>query len=124
MMETELEETEYTEPKKIPLNYDLLFSNIFVEVFDIEKAFDKAITDFTNILLKRGIQANPKDLYSQMDMMLTRLMKIYVAKRMCVNLGLHEEANNIIANEMELVYRSKQKAVNPIMPISGEHKND
>jgi hypothetical protein len=47
-----------------------------------------------------------------------------VAKRMCVNLGLHEEANNIIANEMELVYRSKQKAVNPIMPISGEHKND
>jgi len=89
--------------------YDELFYQIYLEIHEIEFGFKKATEGLTSVLLKRGIEIDPSQIRDQIDLMLTRLSKITIAKRLCFGLGLHNEMDDIMQREMDLIYGSRQK---------------
>lgn len=120
-----LEETEeLTEEGLIPakqetytpsLDYEKFFNSLFLEVYDVESGLDRAMENYTKILLKRGIEVNPSALYQQIEFMTTRLTKLTIVKRICMALGLIDEMDNILDREMGLIYQSNQSS--PAKPV-------
>jgi len=83
-----------------------LFNDIYLEAFDIEYALTKSSEDFSSKLVEKGIKANPDNLYSTVDYINTRLLRVSVIKRLCMAYGLHCEYKDILAHELELLYNS------------------
>lgn len=86
------------------LDFKRVFNDLLLEVHDVESSLYKTQEDFTNVLLKRGIEINPQGMYKYLDLIMTRLMKIYTVKRMCMSLGMHSEYDKILDHELGLVY--------------------
>ena len=100
------ENVEEEKPKKVMLDYESFFQELFLEVYDIEHGFDKAVEKYTEVLVSRGIRVNPQLVYNQIEMMLSRVTKIYIVKRLCPALGLISEQDLILQNELELMYKT------------------
>jgi len=91
---------------KSPVHWKKIFLQIFSEILEIESGFVQAKTDYTNGLLNMGSNESPQALYDKVDMMSTRLEQIYLIKRLCGILGLHNEMDSIIEHELSLIYKS------------------
>jgi len=89
--------------------YEKAFHQIFLEILDYDKGLHQAKESYTNALLKSGSRENPQDLYEFMDLFSSRIEKIHVVKRLCGMLGLHNEMDEIISKEMELIYNRPSK---------------
>ena len=108
----EAEEDEYAPTPMADLNKGILgsinhrkmFNDLLLEVHDVESSLNTIQESFTEALLKRGIPVNPQDMYRHLDLTVTRLMKVYSLKRMCMSLGLHIEYDKILDHELGLIY--------------------
>ena len=85
-----------------------MFNEIFLESYDLEVAFDKSSTKYTDLLIERGISVNPQAVFSLIDMVLTRLQRVAVVKRLAFAMGLQDEYDQIIHRELDIIYSSKQ----------------
>ena len=82
-----------------------MFNDLYLGVFDIQKAYHVSTGNFTDGLLKQGIQVNPEDLYAEVERILTRLTTVSIVKDLCSHLGLIHEYDAILEKEMNLIYR-------------------
>lgn len=89
--------------------YERAFHKIFLEILDYGKGLHQAKESYTNALLNAGARENPQELYEFIDLFSTRIEKIHIVKRLCVMLGLHTEMDEIISNELELIYKRPSK---------------
>ena len=107
--------------------YEREFHRIFLGLLDFGKAYHNSKQDFTAALLNTGSKENPQDIYSFIDMMSSRLEKIYIIKRMCAVLGLHNEMDRILEAEMDIIYKSpnirKPAPVNYGDHVAGEFRH-
>jgi len=90
-------------------DYEKAYHKIFLEVIDISKGFHFSKESFTSALLNGGSHENPQELYEYMDLLISRLEKMHVVKRLCGMLGLHSEMEEILTNEMNLIYNRPSK---------------
>lgn len=91
-------------------NYFEFFTNLFVEVYDVQSGFEQATENYTKVLLERGLEINPQELYSQVQLMARRYMKLAMVKRLCHAMGLSGEMDKILEREMDLVYNSNRSS--------------
>lgn len=88
------------------VDYQDMFNNLYLQIYDLQKAFYVSKEKFTQGLLNQGIQANPEDLYKNIEMILTRLTTVSLVKDLCHHLGLISEYDTILEKELGLIYRS------------------
>ena len=104
------------QPQTVPsLDFEKLFNEIFLEVFDVESGLDRAMENYTKVLLSRGIDVNPSGVYQQIELIQTRLTKLNIVKRLCSALGLIDEMDRILEHEMGLIYQGSRPA--PQRPV-------
>jgi hypothetical protein len=87
-----------------PVNFEKFFNDLLLEVCEVEKGFHSIQEKFTQALLSQGVEMNPQGVYQNMDLILTRMVKILMVKRMASVLGLHQEYDDILAQELNLAY--------------------
>lgn len=108
-------------------NLEKLFFDIFLETYDIENGFHKASETYTSALLKKGIQVNPQAVYTLVDQVKDRLLRVNVVKRLCMGLSLQGEYDRILDREMNLFYtagNSPKPVILPAQKIMGEKDKD
>jgi hypothetical protein len=110
---------------KTPIFWEKAFHEFFLEILDFDTGYAQAKTSYTTAFLENGIHTNPQHLHRFLDMMITRLQHIYMVKRLGNFLGLHNEMDRIIDNELTLIYnRPSGGAGGPFVdrnnPIAGE----
>lgn len=113
-----------TAPHQPSQDYEQLFNDIFLEIYDVEYALNRSTEKYTEVLLKRGIEVNATAVYQHVDMITTRLMKINTIKRLCNAFGLHGELDTILEKELSLMYsptRPTEKPRRVDRTIVGEH---
>jgi hypothetical protein len=106
-------------------NYEKIFHDIFLELLDISKGYVESKVSFTNAQLKSGSQENFQAVYQFMEMATQRLERIVIVKRLCLLYGLHKEMDEILSNELELIYKTntpprKYTTTDISNPIAGE----
>jgi hypothetical protein len=85
-------------------NFADLYVQIIKEIHLYESSLAAATESYTTALLNTGGMVNLDQLYNQLDMANTRLMRMLIVKRLCASLGLSEEYQLILNAEMELIY--------------------
>lgn len=91
-------------------DYERFFMEVFLEVYEVERGFYQAKGNYTEILLKRGIEVNPQEMYSNLELLVGRATKLMIIKRLCPALGLVSEMDEILKKEMDLIYRERGKS--------------
>jgi len=86
------------------LNHEKFFHDLFLEVLDFERGFDKSKVSFTTALLNQGADFNPQGIYRYIEMVNERLSRIHIVKRLCMSLGLAVEMDAIVDHELQLIY--------------------
>jgi len=109
------------------VQWEKAYHDLMLEILDFDLSLVNAKTSFTHALLNSGLQYNPQDLYKVFDLVSTRLERIHIVKRICNFLGLHNEMDKIIDNEIELIYKTPRynmpKTFDSTNPIAGENRN-
>jgi hypothetical protein len=101
--------------ERVPsINYESFFNDIFLEVYDIERGLDRAMGQYTKILLQRGVDVNPSSVYQQIELIQTRLVKLTIVKRLCTAFGLIDEMDRVLDHEMTLIYNSRSPQTRPV----------
>lgn len=85
-------------------SYQKLFHSLVLSVFDMEKALDVSQKAFTDILVERGIEADPASLYNRINSIQDRVIHIMIAKNLAMANGLSGEWDSILQRELNLIY--------------------
>ena len=91
-------------------DYEKAFHQIYLELLDFGKGLHHSKQSFIQALLNKGSHENPHDIFEYIDMLSSRLEKIHIVKRLCMMLGLVNEMDQIIEQEINLIYNGKSKA--------------
>lgn len=99
-----------------------LFNDLFLEIFDAENAFEDVCKNYTKALLDKGIQVAPHQVYQMVEMANTRMIKINIVKTLAMANGLHSEWPDILQKELSLIYDSRGAPSKPSIrgPAVGE----
>ena len=86
------------------VNFEELYSQILLEVLNVERGLQNAAEGFRRILITRGIDVNPDIIFTKIDLINTRVLIASVVKQLCFGLGLHSEYETILNRELDLIY--------------------
>lgn len=89
------------------------YNDILLEIFDAEAALEETTDLHVKALLNKGIQVDPHAVFSIIEMVNTRMLKLSVAKRLAHAHGLHAEWSSIMEKELTLIYGSQA----PVKPV-------
>ena len=90
-----------------PEEMDDFYFGLISEIVGVELGFHKARERYSQMLASNGIRVNPDALTKQIELVNDRLVRFLIVKHVCNRVGLSAEADNIMAAEIELVYRSR-----------------
>jgi hypothetical protein len=86
------------------VNFEELYSQILLEVLNVEHGLQNAAETFRRILITRGIDVNPDIIFTKVDLINTRILLASVVKQLCLGLGLQSEYEQILQRELDLIY--------------------
>lgn len=109
--------------RQLTKDFQDLFVSIFLEFYDVESGLDRAKEEFTEALLKQGVEANFHQVYSYVDNITVRMSKISAVKRLLYMMGLHREFDSIMQKEIDLIYSTREKTIIPSGKIVGENND-
>lgn len=82
-----------------------LTSGLYLDVFNADKAHMDIAGEIKEIMNRNGIEVNTDDVDKMLSDTQDRMLKVYLAKNMCLSLGMHREWDaEILSRELDLVY--------------------
>lgn len=96
-------------------NWSKLVAAMYMDVFNADKSLKDISLEIKDVMNRNGIEVNTTDVDRTIEDTQDRLLKIFIAKNLCLSLGMSREwDSDILSRELDLVY--------PERPLLGSKK--
>lgn len=96
-----------------------LVAGLYLDVFNADKSLADISVEIKNIMNRNGIEVNTDDVDKLLESTQDRMLRIFLAKNMCLSLGMHREWDSeILSRELDLLYPER-----PLLGSSTTNKN-
>lgn len=100
--------------------FEKVFEDIVKQVVDVETGLQNTVDKTVEDFISKGINIDPKGLFDFINLAESRIVKIMVAKQLCMAMGLQAEMDRILEKELELAYSKPAEKSSFITKFAGE----